>query len=150
LAEQNSGPLGEFDLLGDPVRDIRDPRGRPSYAKTKENQLLVIQFRAVGWSHEQIATFMGCDAKTLRKHFSRELDNGALFLEGMAMQALVKQMLTGNVGATKKVLEISQATNAPRGKAPKEAEAKAPKLGKKEQIAGEARTPPLGWGEVLQ
>jgi hypothetical protein len=141
--------VGEFDLLGDPVRDIRDPRGRPSFAKNKENQLLVIQFRAVGWSQEQIATFMGCDAKTLRKHFSRELDNGALFMEGMAMQALVKQMLSGNVGAAKKVLEISQAANAPRGKGTEKTEAKAPKLGKKEKIVGEARTPPSGWGDLL-
>jgi hypothetical protein len=77
------------------------------------------------------------------------LDHGALFLEGMAMQALVKEMLAGNVSATKKVLEISQATNAPRGKGTEKPDAKAPKLGKKEMIAGEAKAPPAGWGELI-
>jgi hypothetical protein len=149
LADDKSGQMGEFDLLGDPVRAIRDPRGRPSFAKTKENQLLVIQLRAKGWSQEQIAEFMGPDAKTLRKYFSRELDHGALFLEGIAMQALVKKMLAGNVTAIKAVLEISQATNAPRGKGTEKPEAKAPKLGKKEMISGEAKTPPAGWGDLI-
>lgn len=135
-----------LDLLGDPYRPLRDPRGRPSFAKSKENQLLVINLRAAGWSEDQIATFMQCDPKTLRKHFSRELAHGALFLEGIALQGLTKKALEGNVGALKEVLAIARAANAP--KAPARQTKPAP-MGKKEQQANDAAKPPQGWGDLL-
>jgi hypothetical protein len=138
----------ELDLLGDPLRPIRDPRGRPSFAKSKENQQLVISLRAAGWTQDQIATFIGADAKTLRKYFSRELDHGALFLEGMAMQVLVKEMLRGNVTATKRVLEIAQAANAPKGKPDAKPERLA-SVGKKAQLAIDAQRPSQGWGDLV-
>ena len=34
----------EFDLFGNPVEPMRDLRGRPSFAKNKENQQLVVGF----------------------------------------------------------------------------------------------------------
>jgi hypothetical protein len=147
LGSQNSGAEApELDLLGDPYRPLRDPRGRPSYAKTKENQLLVINLRAAGWSEDQVATFLRCDPKTLRKHFSRELAHGALFLEGIALQGLTKRALEGNVTALKEVLSIARAANAPKsaGRTPK-----ATPLGKKEQQARDAGAPPQGWGDLL-
>jgi AraC-like DNA-binding protein len=135
-----------LDLFGHPVRPLRDPRGRPSFAKSKENQMLVMTLRARGWSHAQIAAFMGCDDKTLRKHFSRELEHGALFLEGIAMQALVRKMEEGHVGATKEVLAITKAAVAPTGQAkPKPA---AP-IGKKETLRRDAEAPPTSWGDLL-
>jgi hypothetical protein len=147
VGSQNSGAEApELDLLGDPYRPLRDPRGRPSYAKTKENQLLVINLRAAGWSQEQIATFVGCDPKTLRKNFSRELDHGALMLEGIALQVLTKRALEGNVGAAKEVLAIARAGNAPKSST------RPPKpipVGKKEQLTRDARVPSQGWGDLL-
>lgn len=137
-----------LDLLGDPVQAIRDPRGRPAFAKSKENQLLVISLRGAGWTQPQIATYMRCDEKTLRKHFSRELDAGALFLDGMAIQVLVKKMLDGHVGATKEIREIAAAGNAPR-RAGDVDKAAAAMLGKKEQLAKDARLPPKEWGDLL-
>lgn len=136
----------ELDLLGDPLQPIRDPRGRPSYKKTKENQLLVISLRAANWTQEQIATFIGCDVKTLRKNFSRELDHGALFLDGMAMQVIVKKMLSGNLSAAREVREIAAAGNAPKGAA---AQKKPEPLGKKERLLSEAHEAPKGWGDIL-
>lgn len=144
--EKTGAAVPELDLLGDPYRPLRDPRGRPSFAKNKENQLLVINLRAAGWSEEQVAIFMQCDPKTLRKHFSRELAHGALFLEGIALQGLTKRALEGNVGALKEVLTIARAANAPA--APRQP-AKAPALGKKEQMAASAKAPPQGWGDLL-
>lgn len=134
-----------LDLLGDPIRPIKDPRGRPAYAKTKENQLLVISLRGANWSQADIATFMGCDEKTLRKHFSRELDAGALFLDGMAMQVLVKKMLEGHVGAAKEVRTIAQ-TRAPKADKPKP---KVTQLGKKELADQAARQASPDWGDLL-
>lgn len=135
----------ELDLLGDPVRPIRDPRGRPQFAKTKENQRLVITLRGAGWTEADIAGFMGCDPKTLRKHFSRELESGALFLEGMALQVLVQKMLDGHVGAAKEVREIAR-SRTPKGSVKP---VSADQMGKKARIARDAHTPPQGWGDLL-
>lgn len=137
-----------LDLLGDPVQAIRDPRGRPSFGKSKENQLLVISLRGAGWTQSMIATYMRCDEKTLRKHFSRELDAGALFLDGMAIQVLVKKMLDGHVGATKEIREIAAAGNAPRKPGDVD-KAKAALLGKKEQLVKDSQQPPKDWGDLL-
>lgn len=142
--DQVDGEGRDLDLFGEPVRAIRDPRGRPAYAKTKENQLLVITLRGAGWSQEDIATHMGCDAKTLRKHFSRELDAGALLLEGMALQVLVQRMREGSIPAAKEVHRITS-TRAPR--AAKQAKPQAP--GKKEQASKAAHAAPQGWGDLI-
>jgi hypothetical protein len=147
LAEAHSeADVVDLDLFGQPVMPIRDPRGRPAYAKSKENQMLVITLRARGWSQAQVAAFMGCDEKTLRKHFSRELEHGALFMEGIAMQALVRKMNEGHVGATKEVLAITKAAVTP----PAQAKPKAPApIGKKEALQIDAKAPPSSWGDLL-
>lgn len=147
MAEEDfeADPVG-LDLFGNPVMPLRDPRGRPSYAKTKENQMLVITLRSRGWSQAQVAAFMGCDEKTLRKHFSRELEHGALFMEGIAMQALVRKMQEGHVGATKEVLAITRAAVAPTPAAKPKAPAP---IGKKEALQTDAKAPPPSWHGLL-
>jgi hypothetical protein len=145
---ENGGQTEGVDLFGNPLQPFRDPRGRPQFAKTKENQLLVVQLKTLGRNHTEIAQFMGCTEKTLRKHFSRELEHGALFLQGMAMQVLVRRMLDGNVGAAREVLAMTQAAHAPKGKGAGEA-IKPPKLGKKAMQDNEARQPPDSWGDLI-
>ncbi|WP_434612093.1 hypothetical protein [Tabrizicola sp. M-4] len=151
MGKRDSGEVAAVDLLGDPVQPIRDPRGRKSAVANatirKEIQTVVMSMRSVGKTQEDIAQYLHMDAKTLRKYFSRELDHGAMLLEGMAMQVLVKKMLDGNVSAAKEVQKICAARSAPRSSAPKQP--KAPPLGKKDQLNNEARTPTLGWGDVL-
>lgn len=137
----------DLDLLGDPLQPIRDPRGRPAFAKNKENQLLVISLRGAGYTIEEIASFMRCDAKTVRKHFSRELDHGALFLDGLAVQVLVKKMLEGNVGAAKQVREIAQIRSGKTD--PKKVPVKTSLLGKKDQLNASAGQVPDDWGNLL-
>lgn len=144
---KNSGELGvDVDLLGDPFEPLKDPRGRPSFAKTKQNQLVVATFAASGWTHAAIATYLQCDEKTLRKHFSRELSDGAIMIEGLARQALVKKMLAGHVGATNRVLEFAQAVPKRSAKAKDAAESKP---GKKEMLRKEAGEPTPGWADAL-
>ncbi len=108
------GAVGvDVDLLGLPLLPLKDPRGRPAFAKTQENQMVVMTLRAKGQSVGEIATFLRCDEKTVRKHFSRELDAGASLLEGIAMQVLVRKMLEGSVGATR-AARRTRRSSAPR------------------------------------
>jgi hypothetical protein len=141
----------EVDLLGDPLRPLRDPRGRKSAVGNasirKENQRVVMTLAAAGLKTDEIAEYMAMDAKTLRKYFSRELDHGAMLLEGLAMQALVQKMLEGNVSAAKEVRAIAAARAAPR--AAKPSTVKAPSIGKKAALAESAKAPPQGWGDLL-
>ena len=146
--QNKSDELGvDLDLLGYPLKPIKDPRGRPAYANTKENQMVVMVLAARGWRQAEIATFMGCDEKTLRKHFSRFLQHGALYLEGIALQAMVKKMLAGNIGATRDILDIAS-IRAPQA-SDKPESAKAAQLGIKAQREKDATDPPPEWGELL-
>jgi len=138
----------ERDLLGDPVTLVKNRWGRPTFAKTKENQRVVSMLVARGWTQLRIARYIGCDEKTLRKHFSRELDEGRDLIEGLAMEILVNKMVGGDRQSVNKVLELID-----KGKAavlPKEP--KAPKLGKKEQAKLDAAKghENSSWGQLLQ
>lgn len=54
---------------------------------------------AKGHRQEDIATFIGCDAKTLRKHFRRELDLGMAEANGEIAESLFASAKAGNVAA---------------------------------------------------
>lgn len=151
MTDENGGGEVERDLLGDPVTEIRDPRGRRSAVGSagirKEVQKVIMSLRAAGQSQEQIAEYLQMDVKTLRKYFSRELDHGATLLEGLAMQVLVKRMLDGSVSAAKQVLTVAGLRSAPRAAKPE-----APKkevVGKKAALTEAARNPDAGWGDLL-
>ena len=139
----------EVDLFGLPVVPIRDRRGRPSYAKTKENQMFVAARAAAGWSHERIATDMGIDDDTLRKHFSGELQNGRVYVEGMMIDVLTQRMREGHVPSIRMLKDIidPHPDRAPKGAGDKKG--KTPVLGKKEAAVAAAKLPPMGWGDLL-
>ena len=144
------------DLLGDPIDTAHDTWGAPEFEKTKENQDLVTVLRAAGWTQERIARRVGCDPKTLRKHYSRELDEAADIVEAAALGQIMGRMGDGNIAAARKLLDLVEKGNAavplvpvPQ---PKDAAADAVpvgKLGKKAQQALDAQTPTAGWGEIL-
>lgn len=141
----------ERDLLGDPVTNIRDPRGRRSAVGSagirKEVQRVIMSLRAAGQSQEQIGEYLQMDVKTLRKYFSRELDHGATLLEGLAMQVLVKRMLDGSVSAAKQVMTVAGLRSAPKATKP---EARKPEpLGKKERLNRDAKVASGDWGDIL-
>jgi hypothetical protein len=145
----DSQEVAAVDLFGHPVEPIRDRRGRPSYAKTKENQQFVAARAAAGWSHERIAADMGIDDDTLRKHFSGELQNGRVYIEGMMIDVLTQRMREGHVPSIRLLKEIidphpERAPQGASGRKPKDAQP-----GKKETAAAEAKTPPKAWGELL-
>lgn len=142
----------ETDLFGAPVGQIKERWGRPSFAKSKENQELVALLKAANWSVSRISRHLGCDEKTLRKHFSRELEQGADIIEAMALQVTLQKMRQGNSVATGRILDITEKANLvappPKPKAAPEEE----KLGKKEQAIRDAQTAHEDgdWGKLLQ
>ena len=139
----------DTDLFGAPVTQIRERWGRNSFAKTKENQELVALLIGTGWTQKRIAAYMGCDEKTLRKHFSREINAGGDMIEAEALQVLYKQMRVGKSTAINRILDVIDNGRAapPTAASPKEDEEK---LGKKEQLNRKASKPTDGWGETLQ
>lgn len=154
MTEQNSQQELQGNLFTREFAPLRDPRGRKSFQPTDENRLLVMTLAAQNWTHENIAAFMGqkmesgtFDPKTLRKHFSRELELGRVMIEGMAHQVVVDKMMSGNLSAAKKLLEDLSAL-VPKKPQPKP-EAPEKPVGKKEALDRAASRPSGGWGELL-
>lgn len=158
MTDKKSAPKADDgldrDLFGAPVGQIKERWGRPAFAKTQENQLLVASLAAFGWVHKEIAAYLRCDEKTLRKHFSRELSHGAMLIEGQAIEVMVQNMRRGRISAVRDVLDrVKQGRAMPP--VPKGADLQDPAaeegapLGKKEQLARAARQPGKSWGSVL-
>ncbi len=139
----------DVDLFGNAVEPIRDRRGRPSYKKTKENQDFVSVRAAAGWTQQRIAEDMGIDAKTLRKNFSRELENGAVFIEGMALDVLMKKTREGHVPSIRLLLDRIDPRSAIGKRSGSEKTKPTPKPGKKEHLRVEAGKPSGGWAGRL-
>jgi hypothetical protein len=97
----------DLDMFGNPALPIRDRRGRPSFKKDKENQDFVAVRIAAGWSQKRIAENMGVDEKTLRKYFSRELELGAVFIEGVVLDVLLRRTREGHAPSVRQLREIS-------------------------------------------
>ncbi|AXQ93194.1 hypothetical protein LV780_04830 [Cereibacter azotoformans] len=157
MDHENSEVGGEVDLFGLPRLPIRDRRGRKSFKKDKENQAFVSRRAADGWTHEMIAEDMGIDAKTLRKHFSRELSSGRIFMVGEMLDILHKRARDGHVPSVKALLDRYEtaAPQAPRNRRPdaeaddEDADVPARPAGKKEQALREAQQVPDNYGEIF-
>lgn len=152
MSDEIHAPGADRDLLGDPVDANKTHWGRPGFEITKENQQLVSVLKAAGWKNERIARRLGCDAKTLRKHFSLELDTAADQLEAEALVSIASRMREGNIAAARQVLQLAEKGRAappppPPDKAPEDEPAA--KLGKKEQLAAAAKLPGASWGGLL-
>lgn len=144
----SSATARDFDLFGAPVRQIRERWGRPSFAKNRDNQELVALLRSAGWTEGRIAQHLGCDVKTLKKHFARELARGADLIEAMALQVNFQKMREGNSVAIGRMLEI---LNRGHAEPPAASKPKEEKLGKKEManIAAATAHENSGWGDLL-
>jgi hypothetical protein len=59
---------------------LKRPVGRPEHVPTPDSRNLVRLKAAAGYSHKEIAKFVGCDPKTLRKVYRDELNNGKAFI----------------------------------------------------------------------
>lgn len=79
----------------------KDPGGRPPFQPTDPQRQMVQVLVANGIAHAVIAQNIGCDVKTLKRHFKPQLDNGHGQVEAALGAAIVKAGLGGNVHAAK-------------------------------------------------
>lgn len=145
------------------MEPIRERRGRPSYAKTEENQRFVELRAAAGWTHEAIAQDMGIDSDTLRKHFSVELQRGRIKVEGVLLDVLMAKARQGHVPSVRELLDRVQAVAPPPPRrqapvladgaaaeaTPDPAETKTRPLGKKAAQLEAATKIPDDYGDIL-
>ncbi|MBB3410671.1 hypothetical protein FHT87_004603 [Rhizobium sp. BK316] len=106
-------------------------RGRPTYRASLEDRQMVEQMKFCGESDNTIARALGIDPDTLRKHFLEELADGHAQRRKEVIGLLFGAARSGNVAAIKKLEEMGRVAGAQE--AVKQREAKAPKLGKKEE-----------------
>ena len=70
------------------------------FEATEEQRRLVRAFAGFGVPQEDIARHIGCEPKTLRRHFREELDRGSLEATAKVAQSLFQMATTGkNVAA---------------------------------------------------
>lgn len=72
---------------------------KPTDADKHRVKVLVSQ----GYSQDDIAVYLDVDAKTLRKHFRRELNNGAKLQEADELVSLALAAERGNVSASREL-----------------------------------------------
>ena len=138
-----------LDLLGDPLQEHKDPRGRRKPRINNELRDRVAMLSAAGMDRQAIADAVGCSERTLRTYFLPELNEGKSAKRAEMLEALWIAGKGGNVAAMKAFLAFSDKADAlPRVTAA----AKSPKLGKKEQAVRDAEDGhhESGWGGLLQ
>lgn len=129
-----------FDLFGDPIPEGFSGRGRPPHQPTQEKRWKVMLLLALEKTEDDVAAAIGITAKTLRKHYSRELkvrDEMRLRLDASILAKLASEAAGGKVGAIKelnRMLEkhdqVRLSKSIAQRKAPEE---KASPAGKKEK-----------------
>jgi len=133
---------GLFGWVPEPQRG----QGRPGFVWTREKSNKVMVLFASKYKVAEVAKIIGCDAKTLRKVFSREVayrDRAELVIRSGMMARLVTEAEAGNVGAMKQLDRMIEAEQR-RAQSAK-LEGKAPtrtlsvRLGKKDQANADAR-----------
>ncbi len=95
-----------FDLFGDPIPEGFSGRGRPPHQPTQEKRWKVMLLLALEKTEDEVAAAIGITAKTLRKHYSRELrvrDEARLRLDAAILAKLASEAAGGNVGAMKEL-----------------------------------------------
>ncbi|PZX19808.1 hypothetical protein LX81_00271 [Palleronia aestuarii] len=147
MTDENPAAEADLDLFGNPVMPLRDRRGRPSFAQSKENMDFVAVRAAAGWSHKMIADAIGCDEKTLRKHFSRELHGGALIVEGMCLDVLMAKVRQGHTPSVARLMERVDKAAPAAATPPSKDDDDAPK-GVKERRLEEAANPDAEYGAL--
>lgn len=94
----------DIDLFGEALVQPQEGRGRPEFGWSLERSNKVLLAFAAGGSQADAASAIGCDVKTLRKHFSLECDErkrAAHRLEIEQLARLDAEARKGSVAAIK-------------------------------------------------
>ncbi len=73
--------------------------GRPAFEPTAEQIYSVELMASIGLTHVQIAGALGICDKTLRKHFSEQLEHGRARTITTVADSLMRQAIAGNMQA---------------------------------------------------
>jgi hypothetical protein len=73
--------------------------GRPPHVPTDQTRRLVEMMSGVGVPQMHVALFIGISDETLRKHYRRELDLGAITANAKVAEALYRLAVGGDVTA---------------------------------------------------
>lgn len=122
---------------------------RPSHKPTAATKRRVSIAAGGGMRHESIATALGITLPTLRKHYEKELANGALLKRMDVLNALyVAATKKGSSSAAKAYLEHAPAPDGSSNEGTGDGNAK---MGKKEKANAEAKTAQKGtdWDDLL-
>ncbi len=147
----------EFDLFGNPMPRNFGERGRPEHVPTAENENKIRLLLVANWTKQQIAEELGITAKTLNKHYFHIFDRARKIaireLKGKVLLQLDQAAEAGNVSAMKELRKIAEqeelALLPPEMKPGKTVKRAPEKLGKKDRLKQEARSPSGGWDEIL-
>lgn len=78
--------------------------GRPAFAPTEDQRNEVRTLASVGYPEDGIASYVGIDAKTLRKYFGVDIDKAKPRLLGSAFGVIAHHLKNQDLGAAKYVL----------------------------------------------
>ncbi|MBL4757495.1 MAG: helix-turn-helix transcriptional regulator [Rhizobiales bacterium] len=153
VREEETAENCELDLLGDPIQDPTDERGRPSFEITDELRHTVAVLTGAGESREAIADAIGCSEKTLRTYFLPELKKGGHQKRAEVILSVYQKATTGQNVAAAKAYLANGFLAAAQPPVPTKSEGENPveKLGKKEQALIDAKTVDAesSWGDLL-
>jgi len=103
-----AAPDQQLDLVGQhkpaapppvPAAAESVPPGRPPFEPTDRQRQDVKLCKAVGWSNEEIAAYIGVSRNTLAEHFVEELAHGVRVARVLMLRRLWAQVLGGNMTA---------------------------------------------------
>jgi hypothetical protein len=112
------------------MSDEPNPGGRPEHEVTQRTRNLVQVMHANGITQPVIARLIGCDPKTLRKHYRQEMRNALDCIEATIGAAVVQSAHRGNVAAQK--LWLQSHAKDPRWRMPEP-----------HSISGDPNAPPV-------
>jgi hypothetical protein len=138
--------LPEFDLLGDPVTETEEKRGRPQHSPEERQRLTVQALAGYGIPQPEIAYIVGIDPTTLRERYRAELDRG----RAVANANVAKNLYAIAIGTGREAVTAGMFWLRCRAGwsefAPVQAEPKPASLGKKDAQALAAETADQGTG----
>ncbi|WP_193217711.1 hypothetical protein [Roseobacter sp. TSBP12] len=92
------------DLFGNPVRQGKGKRGRPTFEVTERNRNKVKLLLALGWSNERVSNAIDCSLATLKRYFRAELSEREMMrdrLEAERIMVMSESALNGVIGAAR-------------------------------------------------
>ena len=125
--------------------------GRPRYAPTDKERAQARTLAAMGIPHTDIAIVLQVSTPTLRRHFRRELDSGAIEANAKVAAALFRAATADRPSVVAQIFWLKVRAGWREATVDDTRDPREPELGKKEIASRAARTAHEGteWGGLL-